>query len=163
LRFLSGLVGILFFLYITYYLFSTVLSAAGTLCLIGAATLFFLKKRGRFISSTKVQIALLVFGVILLPAGIKHRLNLENIEAQQSAKNSKLNQEKSAALDSLIKSRCGDYPYVPNEIRNIGHAVQDYNNSVGAYTNSADRLDDALEKRKQEYSKCEDRVRSENN
>ncbi|MDR8400417.1 hypothetical protein NE850_29320 [Paraburkholderia sp. USG1] len=163
MKFLAGLVGFLVFLYIAYYLFSTVLSAAGTLCLIASAALFLLKKRGRVISSSKAQIALLVFGAILLPAGIKHRLNVDDMESQQAAKEAKFNQEKSAVLDSLIKSRCGDYPYVPKEILNVAHATQDYNNSVGAYTNSADHLDDAIAERKQQYSKCEDRVRKENN
>ncbi|MGF6409562.1 hypothetical protein [Paraburkholderia sp. MM5482-R1] len=162
MQFLAGMFGFLIGLYILYYLFSTALSAAGSLCVIAAIALFILKKRGRMNFASKAPIVLLIFGAVLVPLGIKHRLTLDDAEAQQAAKAAKLSREKSAALDALIQSRCGAYPYVPKEILNVAHATQDYNNSVGAYTNSADHLDEAIAERKQKYSECEDRVRKEN-
>jgi Ca2+/Na+ antiporter len=151
-----------FGLYVIYLMLSTVLGALGTLCLVAAAALFYFKKKKKINAPSKAPIALLVAAVVLLPIGVHHRLSLDDADAKQVAADAQKRHVKSEALDALVTSRCGAYPYVPKEMLNVAHTVQDYNNSVGAYTNSADHLESALAERKQRYSECEDRVRKEN-
>ncbi|PXX20521.1 hypothetical protein C7399_101248 [Paraburkholderia tropica] len=62
----------------------------------------------------------------------------------------------------MIRSRCGEEPYVDPKLSEVAHVAQNYNNSVGLANNSADNLDDALAERKQKYSDCRDEVEKQN-
>lgn len=149
-------------LYVGYLMLSTVLSALGTLCIAAGAGLFFLKRHRKLDFPSKAPAALLVAGLVMLPFGIHQRLSLDDAWEKQVAADAQTRREKADEIEAMVTARCGAYPYVPKEMLNVAHTVQDYNNSVGAYTNSADHLETALAERKQKYSECSDRVRKDN-
>ncbi|MFM0140629.1 hypothetical protein [Caballeronia grimmiae] len=162
MQFLLGLAFPIFVVYCLWFMFSTVLGAVGAICVIASTVMFILRKRGNINIPTTFLISLLAVGAVCLPLGISHRMSLDDAREKQAAIEAQKAKEKAQANETMVRDRCGEYPYVPKEMLNVAHTVQNYNNSVGAYTNSADHLEAAIQERQQKYSQCEDRVRRGN-
>lgn len=115
-----------------------------------------------FTRTSKWQIAMFCAGAISLTIGIiQEQIRIERNQKQEDARYTAL-YDHNNKVKAIVRSRCGEEPYVDPKLSEIAHVVQNYNNSVGLANNSADNLDDAIAEQKQKYSTCRDEVEKQN-